>query len=330
MRHHWALATTALLLALAPVMGSPQALAQESGDSSIDFSVTPSRLEMRVGPGQTLQFAIQVINHSGEPLNLLTYVDDVEIPPNDLIEPDELAFTASRWTSFSNDTMTVAAEAVSEAIVTVAIPENTPSGGYHAMAFFQATGPEVDTGIVALGRIGATLLLEVAPSGSDLAREALVADTSLDVEWDGMFSPSVNATVVLDNVGDLHVTAGGIHVFRAWPGQAVHEEKVGPATVLRGTRHAFESSLEEVPLFGKVSLTSEIVYQVGPDELPVIITQASIWVIPWSLIGVLSLIAAVTAGLMFLRRKRRGQELHDELQTDDLPNDQVKAEVSTP
>jgi hypothetical protein len=307
-------------------MGSPQALAQEPGDSSISFSITPSRFEVRVGPGESLQFAIQVVNHSDEPLSLITYVDDVDIPPNDLVGPDELAFSASRWTGFTSEVLEVGPLDTAEGIVIVEIPEDTPSGGYHAVAYFQATGPEVEQGVVALGRLGATLLLEVAPSGSDLQREAIVSNTSLEVRWEGLFKPRVQGATTIENIGDLHLTTGGLHQYRIWPGSGSHEEKVGPATVLRGTRHSYISEPVDVPLFGKVSLTSELVYQVGPDNLPVIVTQASVWVLPWSLITLLAASIGVSAGLIVVRRRRGGQE-SEPPSPGEMNTDQVKAEV---
>lgn len=327
MRHHWARATAGLLLILAPVMGSPQALAQEPGDSAMHYSITPSRFEVRVGPGESLQFAIQVINHTDEPLSLTTYVDDVDIPPNDLVAADELAFTASRWTRFTTETVQVEPNGAGEGIVIVEIPEDTPSGGYHAVAYFQATGPEVEQGVVALGRLGATLLLEVAPSGSDLQREAIVSDTSLEVHWEGLFSPRVEGTTTIDNIGDLHFTAGGFHQYRIWPGSGFHEEKVGPAIVLRGTRHTYVSEPADVPLFGKVSLTSEVVYQVGPEDLPVIVTQASIWVIPWALSVLFAAAIGVGVALVVLRASRRRQVGDEGPPTSGRPVEQVKAEV---
>ncbi|MFQ5524359.1 MAG: hypothetical protein ACE5F5_12435 [Acidimicrobiia bacterium] len=325
MRHHWARATAGLLLVLAPVMGGPQALAQEPGDSSMHYSITPSRLEVRVGPGESFQFAIQVVNHSDQPLSLITYVDDVDIPANDLLEPDELAFTASRWARFTAETLQVAPLSTAEGIIIVEIPEDTPAGGYHAIAYFQAVGPEVEQGVVAVGRLGATLLLEVAPSGTNLRREALVSETTLDVQWDGLFSPRVEGRTTIDNIGDLHLTVGGLDQYRFWPGSGSHEEKIGPATVLRGTRHSFISTIDDVPLFGKVSLTSELVYQVGPNDLPVILTQASVWVIPWALIAFVALLVGATVGHRVLRRRRRQKAAS--LPSADTQTDPVKAEV---
>jgi len=328
MRLHWARSMAALLLLIVPV-GGPQALAQEPGDTPIEFSVTPSRLEVRLAPGDSLQFAIQVINHSDQALTLLTYIDDIDIPPNELITSDELAFTASRWMRFEADELQVPGDATAEAMVTAEIPEDTPSGGYHAVAYFQAVGPEVplENGIVALGRIGATLLLEVAPSDTSLTRAARVSATELDVSWEDPLTPRVAATVVADNSGDLHLTAGGVHTYRVWPGQGYHEEKVGPATLLRGTRHSFQSELEAAPILGRVSLVSEIVYQVGPDELPVIVTQASVWIIPWHLIVLLLVAGGLGVGGVIFLRARRGPRLDEAVTAADREDDKMKAEV---
>lgn len=292
-----------LLIALAI---SPQALAQEPGGSTpIRFSVTPSKVEIRMSPGESMQFVLQVINHSSQPLQALTYVDDVDIPDDEMLGADELAFAASRWMDFSHPELAVAGNGTSDAVVVVEVPEETPAGGYHALAFIETVGsPQTSgLGVESVGRIGATVLLEIVPSGSQLSREATVSATELTVGWDGPYRPRIEAVVTLENTGQLHLDAGGIHTFRGWPSQAVSEAKVGPVTVLRGTRHRFESAPEDVPLFGRVSLVSEIVYQVGPDDLPVIMTEVSVWVIPWHLIvpvgaGLLGL------ALMLLQRRR--------------------------
>ncbi len=328
MRHHWARMTAGLLLLLLATVVSPQARAQEPGDSSVEFSVTPSRLEVRLSPGESLQFAIQVINHSHQPLTMLTYIDDIDIPPDELLASDELAFTASRWVKFGSDQIEVPGQGIVEAIVIADIPEDTPTGGYHAVGYFQAVRPEPSAGteIAALGRIGATLLLEVTPTEVGLAREARVAATDLEVGWEGLFTPRVSAEVVLENLGDLHFTAGGIHTYRVWPGQGSHEEKVGPVTLLRGTRHTFGSSLLEAPLFGRVGMTSEIVYQVGPNDLPVIITQASVWVIPWHLIVPVLAVGLAAGGFLFLRR-RAGKRLQRASFANEKSNNHVTTEV---
>ena len=294
---------TAVLLVLAAlIVGSP-ALAQDAGDPTVDFVVTPSRLEVRAGPGEVLEIPIRVYNRGAQPLMLFTYVEDIEIADNDLVETDELAFTASRWTHFNAATLEVPANGQAEARVRISVPAGTPTGGYHAFAFFQSQVIDDQGLIVPSGRIGATLLLDVALAGAELAREARVTETALDVRWAGFFNPVVDARTTVDNIGEAHVMAGGLHTYRSFPGPGAADVEIGPQTILRGTRYTFYSSFDAVPLIGKVTLTSELVYQVGPDEIPVILTQATVWVIPWHLIAVLLLVAAGLTTLLWWWRR---------------------------
>ncbi len=292
--------TAALLVMASLVMGSAAA-ADNAVDPIVDFAVSPSRLELRVEPGDALEVPIEVLNR-GTTLTLDTYVEDIGIPLGELVDPDELAFTASRWVTFAAPTLAVEPAATGQALLRIAIPETTPSGGYHAFAFFQSRPIEGGHGIVPAGRIGITLLLEVAPGDKELVRAARVSEEKLSVRWNGPFDPDVVARTTIDNTGEAHLVTGGVHTYRRWPGTAAADVRVGPHTTLRGTRHTFETTWDAVPLIGKVTLTSELVYQVTPDDLPVILTQHTIWIIPWHLIGVL--LAAATMAVFVIRRRR--------------------------
>lgn len=280
--------------------------AQSATDPSVDFVVTPSRLEIRAEPGRELEVSIQVYNRSPEPLTLDTYVEDIEIPVSDLIAPSDLAFTASRWIEFVLPEVAIGPAGQGEAILRVDIPDETPSGGYHAFAFLQSRPDPNQPGLVPSGRIGVTLLLEVSPTGSTVIRSGRVSEMELSVEWSGLWTRRVVGSTTFDNTGEAHVVAGGLHTYRSWPGSTTSEQKVGPATTLRGTRHSFVSSPEKVPLFGKITLTSELVYQVTPDDLPVILTQETLWIVPWRLLSTIA-VAVLAAGLIYRLNRRHSK-----------------------
>jgi len=300
----------AVLLMLTMTVGAP-VNAQEAEPPTVDFVVTPSRLEVRVGPDEAIEFPIQVINRSETQLRLLTYVEDIEIPDSDLVTNEELAFTASRWTTFQQDEITVPGGGSMTVNVRVAIPASTPPGGYHAFAFFQTEPDPSDVGVVPSGRIGVTLLVDVTPEEGVLRREARVDATSIDVSWDSFFSPQVVVSTTVQNLGEAHVMVGGLHTYRSWPTGGVNEVKIGPSTLFRGTQTTLSSESDALPLFGKVTVTSELVYQVGPDNLPVILTQATAWIIPWRLIFTLALLIGGTSVLARRRKKSTTNELND-------------------
>ena len=298
--HPWRGAIAVVVMSIGCVTA---ANAQSSSDAEVDFLVTPSRLELRTPPGGRVEVEIKVFNRDTDDLVIDAYVDDIELPPHELIAPGELAFTASRWVTFATDELTVPAGSDAAITLIADVPAGTPTGGYHAFGFLQSRPEQTTTGLLPAGRVGVTLLLEVAPDGVDLDRSVRVSDSGLDVRWSGLFDADVDAYTIVENIGDAHVLTGGVHTYRSWPGSGSADEKVGPDMTLRGSRHTFETSWDSVPLFGKVTVTSEIVHQVGPNELPVIVTQHTVWVIPWHLIfGAVVLIGA--AALLSRRRRR--------------------------
>lgn len=295
-------AAAALAMLLALSLTGSGVTAQSPDDPAVDFVLTPSRLEIRAQPGERQQMAVTVYNRADEPLLLDAYIEDIDFPRSELIQPDDLAFTASRWLSFGTDHLEIAGGADANITITADVPAATPTGGYHALGFLQSRPPVGSTEIQPSGRIGVTLLLEVSPEDAELNRSARVSESDLDVRWNNPFDPEVIARTIVDNTGEAHVVAGGVHTFRGWPGAGNSEAKIGPHTALRGTRHTFESTWDAVPLFGKVTVTSEIVYQVGPDDLPVIVSQHTVWIIPWHLFGALG-VGLVLTYLVLKRRK---------------------------
>ena len=301
----WPTAGATLALVLASVAVGSGATAQAPPDPAVDFIVTPSKIELRAQPGERLEAAITVYNRDDDALVLDAYVEDIEFPRNELLEPDDLAFTASRWLEFRTGQLTIGPDSDAQIVISASVPSGTPTGGYHAFGFLQSRPPDGAAEIQPSGRIGITVLVEVTPNGSDLDRAARVSDGNIEVNWKNPLDPEVIAHTVVDNIGEAHVVTGGVHTFRSWPGSGSEEAKFGPDTTLRGTRHTFESRWDGVPLFGKVTVTSELVYQVGPDELPVIVTQHTVWIIPWHLLlAGIAVIAIAVFGRQLLKPHR--------------------------
>ncbi len=322
--HRWSGVVAVLVMSISCVT---VATAQSPSDPEVDFLVTPSRLELRTPPGGRVEVEVRVFNRDADDLVLDAYVDDIEMPPHELIAPGELAFTASRWVTFATAELTVPAGSDATIMLVADVPAGTPMGGYHAFGFLQSRPDETATGLQPSGRVGVTLLLEVAPDGVDLDRSVRVSDSGLDVRWSGPFDVDVDAFTVVENTGDAHVVTGGLHTYRSWPGADGSEVKVGPDTTLRGSRHTFESSWDSVPLFGKVTVTSEIVHQVGPDELPVIVTQHTVWVIPWHLIFAAAV--SIGAAALLIRRRRGAATSSDQASEGDDHEDPVDALAPT-
>ena len=279
-----------------------------AGSAEVSFIVSPSQLEIEVEPGGTAWASVRVYNKQDTALELRTYVRDIEIPPSDLITQGDLAFSASAWIHFREEVIQVAPGGVKDAVLAVQVPDTAAPGGYHAFGYMQTDATPADAGstVGVSARVGVTLLLDVVPSGTQLAREIRMSDFDVSVDWDGLFHPVVRTNATLDNIGDTHVLVGGVHTYRGWPGGGTSQQKVGPYTLLRGTRHTLTSEWV-APFIGRVTVTSELVYQRSPDDLPAIVIQRTVWIIPWHLIVPLFVLIGLLR-LLWVRRKRR----HDE------------------
>jgi len=279
-----------------------------AGSAEVSFIVSPSQLEMEVEPGGTAWASVRVYNKQDTALQLRTYVSDIEIPQNDLITEGDLAFSAAAWIRFSDQVIKVKPGGVTDAILAVEIPTTAAPGGYHAFGYMQTAATPADAGatVGVSARVGVTLLLDVVPSGTDLVREVRMSDFDVSIDWPGLFHPVVRTNETLDNIGDTHVLVGGVNTYRGWPGSGTSQQKVGPYTLLRGTRHTLNTEWI-APLIGRVTVTSELVYQRGPNDLPAIVVQRTVWVIPWHLIVPLLMVIGLL-GLLWMRRKRRRKE----------------------
>ena len=265
-------------------------------------------------------------NKSGAILLLDAYIEDIELPQSELVDSDALAFTASQWLHFDLEGLEIPAGGDAFITITADVPAGTPTGGYHAFGYLQSRPQPGPSGIQPSARIGVTVLLEVAPENTNLDRTVRVSDSDLRVRWNNPFDPEVVARTVVDNIGDTYVVTGGVHTFRSWPGSSSFEAKIGPNTTLRSARHTFESSWDAVPLFGKVTVTSELVYQSGPDTLPVIITQHTVWIIPWHLL-IAALVVLVLTVFIFRRRKAAKQTPSKKEDHDEQPTRNEKQDV---
>lgn len=279
-----------------------------AGSAEVSFIVSPSQLEIEVEPGGTAWASVRVYNKQDTALELRTYVRDIEIPQSDLIAQGDLAFSASAWIQFREQVIEVAPGGVTDAILAVQVPDTAAPGGYHTFGYMQtdATPAEAGSSVGVSARVGVTLLLDVVPPGTQLERSVRMSDFDVSVHWDGLFHPVVRTEATVDNVGDTHVLVGGIQTYRGWPGSETLQQKVGPYTLLRGTRHTLTSDWVG-PFIGRVTVTSELVYQRGPDDLPAIVIQRTVWIIPWHLIVPL-LVGIALLGLLWVRMKRRQRQ----------------------
>lgn len=286
---------------------------QHSAGTSVDgipFTVTPSRLEVPMLPGEVGIVTMQVSNDVGKPLDLRIHLEPAQLRPSEMVAAEDLAFSADRWIELLRSNATLPPYGLLRLRAGITIPPDTPPGTYHASVHIEdrAGGrpsvpdpsPEAAVGIV--------VTLEIGRTRFEPTRSAHLSDMGVSVVWDGPFEPRLTTETTLDNTGDTGLLVGGLHTYRAWPGTVSDRREIGSQLLPPGARGALSSTWSDVPLFGRVTVTAELVYQRGPDDLPVILVQRSVWIVPWRLLaltaGSLSLAVIAWRGARRVRTRR--------------------------
>lgn len=266
-------------------------------------------------PGSRLSDALVIVNHDQTPLDLQVYAADAYTNAGgqlDLLGRGEESTTVGRWISLDTDHVQVPPGGQVEVPFTVEVPDNATPGDHVGGLVTSLASPEVDDGISVDRRLGVRVQLRV---GGELVPDLTVTD--LHVDWSGTLDPfgTGQATVgyTVRNTGNARLTAG----------QAV--SVAGPLGRLRTAAAAMtpvpellpgEEWAVTVPVEGvapTVRVTAEVVLQPALQEeggggpvLPALTTTASAWAVPWTLLALLAVLAAlVVVGTRLARARRR-------------------------
>jgi hypothetical protein len=166
-----------------------------------------------LAPGTTIERRVEVSNTSGAAEEIVLYAAAATIEGGTFLgSPGQTPNDLSSWTSVTPGTTTVAAGAVADALVTIAIPDDAAPGEQYAVVWAEArSAPEGGSGVVQVSRVGIRLYVSVGaggPPAADFEVETLTAERSPD----GV--PVVSAGVrntggrALDLIGTLDLTNG--------------------------------------------------------------------------------------------------------------------------
>ncbi|WP_157802853.1 WxL protein peptidoglycan domain-containing protein [Compostimonas suwonensis] len=327
------LAATPALAADGEITWSVQPSSPTGPDGRNEFDYT-------VAPGSTITDYVSVTNFSATPITFRVYaadaITDYDTGSFTLIGADQASSDTGSWTSIDNgaascaDTSTEQLEAACAAGLgvsvtlepnsradlpfTITVPADATPGDHSAgiVAAYQKTDAATDGSAVNVSqRVGTRIYLRVdGPLEPGLTVAGLVS--GYDSGWNPFGAGTASVGFDLTNSGNTRLSATptatltgpfGIplgtltapEVRNLLPGQAAHV--VAEASGIPPLLLLFaDVTVAPVPSDGKAS----------GDPLPAAVAgNTTAWAVPWALVGLLALIAAIIVGIVWYRRRTR-------------------------
>lgn len=302
-----------MLASLVAVNGSLSA--QESQQGGSGLSLSPTRSELRIQPGESGEVEISIRNVTRGAIVAKPFISDFE--SNDVTgEPKLIASTekrssASIFSFFSGlQDVSLAPGESKNLKYTVSIPRDAAPGGYYGAVTYRAVPADQassDAGQVALTANVASLVLVEVPG--DITEQIQISSLKVSKgEKSGSFFTNKpdTAAIQIKNNGNGFSKPFGTVVLNNTAGKEVYRYELNNATprgnILPKSSRTFSDQLKNVNKPGRYTLVANISHGSGGE---VITQKVSFWYIPvWLLVLMAVLLIAIVAGVYFVYRKQ--------------------------
>ena len=249
-----ALGAAALALLALLAFNASGVMAAPSAQDSVNFTVSPTQLELAASPGSVSAQNITIANHSDEDLTLFLNVEN--------LRSGSSFASARQWFEPDRTEVTVAPGEEERILLTMRIPEDAPPGGAFAAVFFQSSPfTEVeDSGSVSAAsgvgvRVGATFFLTI--KGDGLVLDAAVVGIVPVVLVDG----SLGSRVIVENRGNMHFFPTGSVTLINSVGAVIGTVPLAESTsILPGEQKSLFTAVPFNVLDGDYSITATADY----------------------------------------------------------------------
>lgn len=300
-----------------------QAQGNPFGNNAEGMTLSPPLFEMTLKPGEETAHTIRITNPTKNLIELYPSAGNFAAsgeggePKYEIGEKaieNTSPFSIANWVSFFEPKVALLPEQVVEFRFRIKVPENAEPGGHYGVVFLGTKPPDdkTDSSQVSLSTMVGSLLLVRVPG--DVHEEANIDEFS--IPW-FFFSPPIDFTVYLKNIGNVHVRPKGDVTVLNWRGQEETRIDVNPTkgSVLPESRRKFDALWNpeakyfwEMPI-GRFHATLKIDYGENHRELS---RSVIFWIVPkWLIITVSILFLLIIILIIFfiIRRKRRRQAL---------------------
>ena len=295
-----------------------QAYAQTStGTVGQVLKVTPVRSDIEIKAGTSFTQKVTITNISKSPITVKPIANDFIAgdergTPSLVLDEDKFAPTHSLkrfMRPLTNVTVEANKSRVVEVVITV--PKDAQPGGYFGALRFAPVGAEGGGQVDLSGSVASLILMTVPGPATEK-----MAVTNFDIRQNGMsgsrFATPDNlevsvrfqnqGSVQLGPFGKLSVTQGDKVVY-----STDFNNKTPRDMVLPDSARRWEIPLDKIGAFGNYTVSATFTYGTKNQTIEV---KKSFWVIPQAVIiaavvGVIVLIALITAIWFFLRQYKR-------------------------
>lgn len=207
-----------------------------------DIGISPSRLELRARPGDTVSTVITVLKTSGSDQQVATEIDDWTLDVAGEIafrEAGSLDHSASPWLTVDVPEFVLAPGSTQQEVrVEVAVPADASlAGTYHSVLFFTVVAAPEDT-----GPVGVTTTTRVG-----LIVYVTIEDTEqVEVELADFYDvDETTLALVVANVGNTMVRVGGVVELRNEEGDLVRSLPLPQVPVMRDAEREVRLALPD-------------------------------------------------------------------------------------
>lgn len=261
------------------------------------MKVWPTKMELAIDRGKTVERIVNVENESGELARLRVYAMDFSIDKENnftFTEPGHESYSCASWLNLEEADFDLESGESRKVKVIVSVPREVEPGGHYAALFFETIPAEAEAGVsVAISSRIASLFYLTIPgvTEADILAEAEIVSLILP-GW--VEKGPVEVGVLVRNTGNVHLDIAAEARFSGFRGREIGELDLGQTVVLPHSERIMKGKWEKPPLFDKVTANIVIGYFDQHGELVNKSETGSFWVIPWKII------TAVAASFIFL------------------------------
>ncbi|MCA9385172.1 hypothetical protein KC717_00830 [Candidatus Dojkabacteria bacterium] len=280
------------------------------------ISVSPSIVEMTISNEIIKNEIITITNNEEQSFKINLNTSSFSVNSDDsLIIDYESAENFTDWFSFPLDTITIPAKSSKEIPIELAIPKNTPSGGYYPIVLIQLKSEQIpqNQNVGISFQFGIPHYITIENENSKLQRTAEILDFS--------------------SKGFIHLTPQALFTTTIRNKSKTHIKPIGSITIYdpKGIRQSntvlinekFEHLLPEkqiteihkwkdetinntlFPPIGTYKAKLELYLEDSRNNIPIATSVKSFYVLPYHYIFYITLLAGVIVGIFFRIAKNR-------------------------
>ena len=281
--------------------------------ASNEFGSARTSYSYTIDPGGDLDDSLVIANHGDTALNLGVYAADgytTDSGQLDLVVGGAKSVNIGAWVKTQSDTVTVLPGETAEVPFTVTVPDNATPGDYAGGIVTSLVQPDDQEGINVDRRLGIQVTLRI---GGDL--KPALAIENMKLGWNGGLNPfeggDATLTYTLHNTGNAVLTAQEAATVSGPFGLA--STKAGdieaPPQLLPGEKWDVKVPVKDVAaafwLTATATATPIVVDAAGSTSRldPIVATVGGL-AIPWMLVLIVLVLAALIIGGLLIRKRR--------------------------